>query len=272
MHGSKGIELEVKYFKPNHQFVHGEFMNLFIEVMNKGVYDNPTGFIKIIGHDSNAISFKETKKDLPSLVGKKPYIPEGDSFILKFEETAPLNVPYGSSHQSNLLISACYNYQTNAIVTVCIPTLKEYAEGSPVCKTGAKSLSSQGAPVAVTYIEPSVGADELQYIIHVSNVGDGVIIKEDMLSNCPSEIGPSDIDEVRIDVQISALGTATCTNNNLIKLYDGNGATICRIKKGTGDVSYETQMGILLNYAYTSSIKESINIVDPFYTGKEKYE
>jgi hypothetical protein len=271
MHGTKGIDLNVQYIKPGQSFVHGEFLDLYLEVMNKGMYDDPKGFITITGHNTNAISFKETKKEIPTLLGKKTYLPEGDSFIIKFDEIQPLNVPYGSSHTSNLLISSCYEYKTMAIVSVCVPSRDDFRSGTSICKQSVHSMSSQGAPVAVTYIEPSMGAEELQYVVHVSNVGDGVVIKQDNLDNCPSQISPNDVDEIEIEMQVSALGVVTCTNDNKIRLLDGKGATICKVKKNKESGSYMTQMEIILSYGYSSSITEKIKIVDPFYTGKDEY-
>jgi hypothetical protein len=266
--GTDGIQMNVAYFKPGHKFVQGEYLNLHLDVFNKGVYDNPDGFIKISGYDPASIFFNDAQKQLPALVGKKQYLPEGDSYLVRFEETSPLKVNYGSSSKTNLLISACYNYQTKAVFPVCVPSMADYMQGSAVCMPEARSLSSQGAPVAVTYVEPTVGSNMLQFMIHISNVGEGKIVRQDLLENCPL-LGYGDFDEVSIRADISSLGQAQCGTGD-VKLLDGEGVAICQIPISQAtDYSYLTEMQITLDYGYTSSITEPIEITNPFYTGKD---
>ncbi|MFH1440026.1 MAG: hypothetical protein ABIG89_05645 [Candidatus Woesearchaeota archaeon] len=272
--GKEGINMELLNMKQGSKFVQGEYLSLVMDIQNKGYFSQPDGFITIKGHDPNAIHFKETVFTLPSLLGKRSYMPEGGSNIIKFDEEKPLTVPYGSSYKANLMFTACYNYETQAVVSVCvIPDMKEYTAGTTTCRLEAKSLSSQAAPVAVTYIEPSMSADKLQYIIHVTNVGDGVVVKRDKINqkDCPSNIGSIDVDEMKIAVSLSALGEAECENDNIIRLIDGKGVALCSIGKGTGAYSYTTQMEIVLDYGYSSNIFQEIEIINPFYTGKEEY-
>ncbi len=267
--GAQGIEMHVQYIKPGHKFVQGEYLNMYLEVFNKGVYDNPDGFIKISGYDSSSIFLKDSEKQLPALIGKKQYLPDGDSYLVKFEEISPLKVNYGSSSTTNLLISACYYYQTKAVLPVCVSSMQDYIKGSPVCMPEVKSLSSQGAPVAVTYVEPTIGSNALQFMIHISNVGEGKIIKKELLENCPSSLSYGDFDEVSIQVQLSSLGMAQCGTGK-IKLLDGKGVAICQISNPQNtDYSYLTEMEIILDYGYTSSITELIEVINPFYTGKD---
>ena len=272
--GTEGIVVNVLDIKKGDKFVQGENLNMMLEVFNKGLFDRPEGFITITGYGPNTIFFKSNKVDLPPLLGKKPYMPEGDSRIINFDETSVLNVPYGSSYNVDLLISTCYKFKTSAVVPICvIPSMKEYTAGTATCTVHPYSLPSQAAPVSVAYIEPSMSEDMIQFLIHIENVGDGRIVKEEKIikddasGGCPANVGMTDVDEVGIKVQVSALGLAECKNNNRIKLIDDKGIALCYIKKGTGTYSYTTEMEITLDYGYSSSITKSIEIINPFYIG-----
>lgn len=268
--GTEGIRIEMLDINKGDRFIQGQNLNLVLEISNQGRYDEPMGHIAISGYDPSAIFFSEPRKELPMLLAKNQYT-DGESKIIKLEELQPLKVPYGSSYKTNIMITACYNYQTKATLPVCIiPNMDEYVKGTSTCKIEPTSLSTQGAPVAVTYIEPSMSNEQLQFLIHIANVGKGVIIKEDHLNDCPTNIGLTDIDELVIEARISALGYAECTNNGRVKLIDGKGVALCYLPKGFGTYSYTTEMEIVLNYGYSTSINKQIEVINPFYTGQEQ--
>jgi len=268
--GTEGIRIEMLDVNKGDRFIQGQNLNIVLEISNQGRYDEPMGHIAISGYDPSAIFFSEQKKELPFLLAKNQYT-DGESKIIKIEELQPLKVPYGSSYKTNIMFSTCYNYQTKATLPVCIiPNIDEYVKGTSTCRIEPTSLSTQGAPVAVTYIEPSMSNDQLQFLIHIANVGKGVIIKEDHLNDCPTNIGLTDIDELVIEARISALGYAECTNNGRVKLIDGKGVALCYLPKGFGTYSYTTEMEITLNYGYSTSINKQIEVINPFYTGQEQ--
>ena len=179
MRGTKGVELTLHDVKHAENFIKGDKLNFLLEVKNLGTYDLSEGFIVIWGYDPNSIFFEgssgsSTIISLPSLEGVKPYMPEGDSQFIELQEEKTLSVPYGSSYKTNLLFSTCYAYQTKAVSPACIITdMDEYISGSSTCEQRSQTFSSQGAPVAVTYIEPRMSETEIQFLIEVKNVGNG---------------------------------------------------------------------------------------------------
>ncbi|MBT4823745.1 hypothetical protein HOL83_01260 [Candidatus Woesearchaeota archaeon] len=279
-HGTQGIELTLHDVKNTASFIKGEKLNFMLEVKNLGTNDVPGGFIVVWGYDPNAIFFKDssgssTILDLPLLEGVKPYMPEGDSQFIEIQEEKTLNVPYGSSYNTNLLFSTCYDYQTTAVVPVCVITdMDEYISGSSTCELISQTLSSQGAPVAVTYVEPRMSEEEIQFLIEVKNVGDGDVILEGAATDksiCPVGIDMTNSNELEVSAHISGLGYGVCKNDGNIKLSNGKGVALCSFKKGTKKSSYTTELEIILLYGYSSSLDVPIEIIDPFYSGEDTY-
>src|SRR4030042_1767216 len=102
-------------------------------------------------------------------------------FFKFFDEKTAKPVSMGESHNALISATYCYDYATTAKMDVCIDPDIYGKQPQKVCTVAGKSLSSQGAPIAVNKVDVEMlpfSKDSIkpQFTIHVQNVGDGTVI------------------------------------------------------------------------------------------------
>ncbi len=275
--GNEGIVIQFLPDSPRSVYNQGEFINLQIEAINKGRFAYPAGIIALDGFDKQSLFFSSLQKQLPQLEAKTENNPSGGSNFVQFDESLPVKVPYGDKYSTTIQATSCYQYQTIAQVNACIiPDISDIAKQKNVCSPRVITLSSQGAPVAVTQVEERVAKDIVQFLITVQNIGDGRVIQPDKLDQCPYLLKPKDIDHIVVHAAIDTLGEAECgsnsldkESNNIVRLFDNKGLIVCKFITRPDISSYETPLRITLDYGYSSSIQKNIEIFNPEFTGRE---
>ncbi len=260
--GKEGIELSFLPDSPAQKIYELTNANIQLKLENRGAYDDPEGFVVLSGFDPEIIKITETKKSLPSpFAGKSQYLPKGTMEILRFDESGKIELPYSDSYKPTLMASACYKYKTIATPTVCIMPKAEYLVKEPVCRPGTTTMSSQGAPVAVTKVEEELMLDKVNFIITIENIGNGYVFDESKIDSCPFSLSYKDMDIVELKAKINGLGEAECTPSNKIRLVDGTGTVYCNFVTRDPKSVYSTSLYIELSYGYYSTIKKQIEIV-----------
>src|SRR3989338_1715197 len=91
------------------------------------------------------------------LRGKSRFNVDGEQTIKRFDTVTKLIDPRSEVHTSDIFVTACYVYQTSAVADVCVDTdIYGTRPGEKACAMATKSMLSQGAPVAVTKVEPGI--------------------------------------------------------------------------------------------------------------------
>ena len=267
--------------------------DVVLEIRNKGAYPQPNegtgglgpsfGKVFLSGYDPTIITLesKDGKSgDLSKLAleGKSTINPNGGQDILGFNGkilAENLNV---EKYEPTLLATACYYYFTIAGPSVCIdPNPYSTVKEKKVCEVQDTSLSSQGAPIAVTRIDEEAFATKTQFRITIKNAGNGDVLKADAASNkCdPSgtqKITREDVDKVNLmwvkiaDKALMCGPFAEAPQKNtggLIRLINGEGFVICELPSSeySNKISaYTTPLLIQLSYGYRNSIEKKIQI------------
>lgn len=275
--------------------IHAESNNLnfdvVVEVKNKGAYpeiNSPNlkvdGKLYLSGHDKKIITFSPENKDLKdndlSLEGKSPVNVNGGSGLVTFKGTvniANLNV---DKYEPTLLATACYKYFTTAGPAVCIdPDPYSTTSLKKVCEVQDISLSSQGAPVAITRIDEEAFGEKTQFKITIKNVGKGEIIKSDSIEKCnpfgATKITREDLDKVKLDeVKIGdnllncwpfVDGDSIKAAAGIVRLVNGEGSVICELGNtqysgGQSGSAYNTPIKVSLSYAYRTTAEKKLQI------------
>ena len=104
------------------------------------------------------------------------------------------------SLSQKILVTACYEYETQASPVVCVdPNLYEIGPIERACTVHDVSAGGgQGAPVAVTWVDVDMaGKDRISFDIRVSNVGGGTVFYSgsSLTRDCPNDIDPKDYDK-----------------------------------------------------------------------------
>jgi hypothetical protein len=268
-----------------------EEISVLIDVRNKGTspedgqFKEGEGAIYISGFDDGIIGMTSKSKDLSKmfLPSASPINPLGGFDTVEFDgeiKSAEITI---DEYNPTIMATACYPYVTKASPTVCIDPNPFDTKSEKVCTIGSQTLSTQGAPIAVTKIDQEAARNKIQFRIHIKNVGDGDVLKQGadkddnkILDKCSplggGLLGRKDFD--RVEVQkimvggVDLLGTKKCSpfaedTNNIMRLFDGEGFVICTLtvsKLGTTQSAYTTPLNIELAYNYRSTISKPIRI------------
>ena len=268
----------------------GENANSFevvLEMRNKGAFPQPNegtapdGKIYLSGYDPNIINFRDTNiqdTNRKALEGKSTINLSGVLVIAPFKVFIQVDNLNVDKYEPTLLATACYFYQTVAGPSVCIdPNPYSTTNEKKVCQVQDISLSSQGAPVAITKIDEEAFATKTQFKITIKNAGNGEVIKYDMLNKCgPSgekilreEVDRVHLQEVRIGNKELTCGPFTDTGGSAargrggdVRLINGEGFVICELPSSDygSKTAYITPMTISLVYIYRNSIEKKIQI------------
>ncbi len=259
--GTDGIEVE--FATTQELFYDNDYLNLEIEISNKGAFDDAKGKILLSGFDREVIKIKDEEIHLPELEGIDPFLPEGSSEFVEVEETGTLEVQLGESYDATIQLSTCYNYETIANPVVCL--IYDYSdyEQREVCTTEPVYLSSQGAPVAVTNVQTELLRNEVNLIMTIENKGNGIVYKPEDLTafeNCPYSFDQDDLNYVKVSMEITGLGDAQCTpGDNLVKLVNGVGVIQCKFTLRE-ESAYQTPVLVKLEYGYSETIQHEVSV------------
>jgi len=273
--GTKGIVMSFMDGLPPDRLFEGDPLQAVIELQNTGAYPEkgaPEGKLYISGFDSNAINgYWDNYADFPSdLPGKTPINPTGGREMKKYYDRE-VRVPFDNEKYSTTIqVTSCYKYRTLATPTVCIDPEPGNRIPDKPCKSSIVTLSGgQGAPVAVTKIEPRTSSDGIYFTIYIQNVGNGKLIASDKYSKCPYELDYNDINKVLVRAELPFDKAPECTPDGtsyrpVVLTNSGSGAITCRFNNPGGD-AYTTTLKIQLDYVYSESIKKNLEIVNLDY-------
>ena len=122
----------------------------------------------------------------------------------------------------------------------------------------------QGAPIAVTSIEPEIARDRATFKINFANQGGETVFSPNKgIYNCHTDLEYSDIDLVDVRAWLSDK-PLTCEPNRgqEIRLMNDKGFVYCYYSGNLGDDSYSTQIKVEIDYAYRTTISKSVEIVN----------
>lgn len=320
--GTEGISMN---FLPNNppDKIHADNagtnnFDVILEIRNKGAYPQPedlvanslggpAGKIYLSGYDPYIMEltpksgFSAAGTDLNKLAldGKSTINPSGGQDLLAFQGRIP---DYGKLttdiYNINLLATVCYQYQTVVGPTVCIdPDPFTTISQKKVCAVNGITLSSQGAPIAITRIDEEAFDQRTQFKITFKNVGGGDVIKKESLPKCDpygkgesasatslssNKIERDDLDKVYLDYVKIADRPITCGpfidgtvkgSSGLVRMINGEGFIICELQKSKGEYSqtntaYTTPMVMKLSYGYRTTIQRTLQVIrEPPSTG-----
>jgi len=281
--GTDGITINFLDNNPQDRFLvsdEDELISIVLELRNKGSFPNDEdlntlsqGQVYISGFDENIINMEERSERLNRqfLTGISSINPEGgfDTIELKgFISTADIVI---DKYEPTILATLCYPYQTKASPTVCIDPFPFDDKQKKVCLIGSQTLSSQGAPVAITRIDQEASRKKMQFKINLKNVGGGDIIKTTALNSCnPFEIDSLKRDDFdRIELIRATVGFTElrcgpfAEGNRIIRLHDGEGFILCSLDVASYDdttAAYTTPLNLEFRYGYRTTVSKPIII------------
>lgn len=296
--GKEGLSIEFFENTPPSDIFENSVLPIGLRLYNKGAYDISDGYLSVslekeymgLEEDSlksinNLVDFKDKEHIQFDLKGKTIEYPKGETEVITFianTKDLSLTDPQSEFHKSLISITSCYKYQTKAVETVCIDTdVYGFKKREKSCEAKTMTLSSQGAPVAVTKIESEMLPDKdkpdvikPRFIITVRNMGNGEIVKKEKVeAACSSKpIGYKEWNSVNINVYISDISEENKLDCDITKagihdegimiLKQKEDSIRCTYEKGFGEEkgTFASPLYILLDYGYTDTISKDVKI------------
>ena len=185
--GTEGVAIEFMPNIPPKKIYEDQSFTVVVKLHNRGAYSlNGTNNYNfgVVQLDYDPLYFTEIQRSTEFvLMGKSMDYPKGD-ILLQEVSFMTANKILGTrvAPKSKITASVCYPYETTLSKEVCIDQDFLKIQKNPVCTNpGIYSLSSQGAPIAITKIEADMlpmGGDIVQPVFRITlkNVGKGLVI------------------------------------------------------------------------------------------------
>lgn len=305
--GKEGLEMEFFENAPPGEIFENSVLPIGLRLYNKGAYDigesdvhrdTKRGYLSIsaekdymeINEDSlksinEQVNFRDAEHIQFDLKGKTIEHQKGEEEVITFSATTQdlaKTDPQSEYHDSLISITACYKYQTKAVETVCIDTdVYGFKKREKPCEVKTSTLSSQGAPVAVTKIESEMVPDKdnpsvikPRFIITVKNLGNGEVVKEDKIEDvCSSKpVNYTEWNNINVKAYLSAIDEENKLDCDVIKGGSKDDGTIilkqkediirCSYEEGFEETkgAFSSPLYILLDYGYTDTISREVRI------------
>jgi len=154
------------------------------------------------------------------------------------------------------MLTNCYAYSTYTSPFICIDP-QPLSDRRKACTPRDISLTSQGAPVAVTKIEQQSSGKKANFKITIKNVGNGEIIYWGDVSRCspysPLKLTEKNKNIVQLfSVRIEDTELKCTPTDDKIKLVNGEGTISCTydLKYNNIQTAYQTPLIIEFWYGY----------------------
>jgi len=280
--GTDGITINFLAGNPQDSYLvedEEEPISVILELRNKGSYPREEdqnilsrGQVYISGFDQNIIIMDEDSERLNRdfLPGKSSINPEGGFDLVEFKGSIASYDIVVDKYEPTILATLCYPYITKTSPSVCIDPSPFDNNQKKVCNIGSQTLSSQGAPIAITKIDQEASSNKIQFKINLKNVGNGDVIKLSALDKCnPFEgegLERQDFDKVelkRATVGFSELNCGPFDDDNQIRLFNNEGFIICSLDSANYDdikSAYTTLLNLEFEYGYRTTTSKQIKI------------
>jgi len=286
--GTEGLTINFLQNFPQDKYVVSESkeaISVILDIKNRGSFPEQdkqnlldAGRVYLSGFDDKIIVMKEKWKGLSGLYlpGSSPINPEGGFDTLELEGDIIADNIMVEQYEPTILATICYPYATKAGPSVCVDPYPFDERQGKVCKIGSQTLTSQGAPIAITKIDQEASSNKIQFKISINNVGEGDVTRpgSSVLGKCNPDgnerLGRDDFDRVELVSVKAGSMPLTCGpfsdgSDNLIRLFEGGGFVICTLDMKSGLVStnsaFTTPLNIELNYNYRSTVSKQVRIL-----------
>ncbi len=269
--GTQGLEMEFVRNLPRSKIYDTDTLDIVVELKNKGTSDLKGNkcYLTLSGFDRNILpelyGLYSTPMQCGDLEKKSIYNPEGGFDTKEYIATA-IYLPEGvDSLPQNIILHACYEYQTKASPIICInPRLYDLRAAEEACVVQDVSLAGgQGAPVAVTRVDVDMMKNKALFKIYITNIGKGTVLSSttSFRTECPFFIDYNNMNIIdNFQVSLSGAGYVDCKPDK-IRLINNRGTITCTAPLYQIESAYTTPLRITLNYRYLDSISKQIEII-----------
>jgi len=269
--GTQGIELFLTPGSPPKEVYENSRFTMLAVLSNLGAHDVEDGIYSVSYEPQYVYLAKQQAQGHFAVRGKSEFNPQGQERLVNLQfDTKPLG-PQTQSYTTTISFNACYPYQTIAPIIVCIDTDITRKLPGKVCAPKAQVLpGGQGAPVAVTMIEPRMlpadmpGRTMPEFVLTIKNLGKGSVVKQELYPEACSgrPLGEDGWNIVGVNAELSG-EPLTCTPAKIKLKAEGDTKVVCRLENGidTRLGTYTTPLTVVLDYGYMTEISTQVKIM-----------
>lgn len=244
---------------------------------------NPDNFNKVSQSDLS-VSWDEAQISLePARRGFDGSVIPGSESLVQLNDLSYTPDLHGNQ-EVTVRANVCYEYRTYARGEICIKdNVLENAQDDTICTlSGAKPLSTSGAPVQVTQLTQNpAGSDRIQVTFTIENIGAGSVFAPPNQAGgrfgelCVSNAGPNSLRDV-VEVEVSVGEEASSQYNvrcpllggadfGAVRMFGGAPTVIsCTLETfgGESDRIFTENLNVDLHYTYFDYIEKPLIIRD----------
>ncbi len=261
--GSSGVKAE--YIRPTEFVLPGERVGFLIEVSNDGTSESSGAYT--IASDPLVLQLQDPTTGRFKLKGRTTFTPIGEKKVLSFKGRVSELAKREQTAEASVRFNMCYDYQTDATVSVCVDTRPE-VDDEKVCVPGPVSAGGgQGAPVGVELVEMKLLPGDIEgvfvprFTISVANLDQGVVLAQGIRNPCQGK-GTLKEDFGRVGVRATLSNVPLqCKPFKFNAGAPGLNNVVCTLPEGVPDQpAYLAHLTTTLTYGYFDTIVQSITV------------
>ena len=286
--GTEGLEMDFMEQSPPSEVFLGEIFPVTVDMQNKGAYDIKGGVLVVSVEEYLYIRSQDYQDGFENfdLTGRSIYDPIGGVDRKTIQIEAARLDPQSETITTNIAVTACYPYKTDASATVCIdPDIFGQRQEEKVCTTrtvgmgtityeGQDLPSGQGAPIAITRIEQKMLPHEDEsliipsFMIYVKNMEDGLPVELGLYEKActATGIGKDAWNVIGLNAYLSDRSVQLDCNigkedkTGSVKLEHDEDFIRCNLPSGIPKSrgTYTTPMMIDMLYGYTFTVSKQV--------------
>jgi len=266
--GKDGLVIKFIDNAPPKQVYEKDSFPIGIGLENKGAFDIKNSYVLLNIEEDNLELIRVGNREDLEIGGKSLGNPEGSFDVINFVVQAKELGSETETITSNIIVTACYKYQTFFSENVCIDTdFYNIKNKEKSCSSKENSFSSgQGAPISVTKIESKMLEEDNRikptFVLYLQNNGQGEVINSRKVRDMCSSTTISRDDINLLNIEADLYGELLSCKPEILKLRDQDNTVRCTLEKGVSkDVEpYTSILSVVLDYGYTETISQNVEI------------
>ncbi|RJQ17362.1 hypothetical protein C4573_04895 [Candidatus Woesearchaeota archaeon] len=274
--GPYGLKTEFMKNAPPAKIFQEEDFNVIVKVQNAGAFniskdEKTEGYLYFI-YDSYYFTLNGSEEPTEiELPGKHYFNQEGSLETYSYLFHARTIEGQRESPSSKILMNVCYPYTTKLTADVCIdkdPFNLDARKKS--CSAKLLTFANQGAPVAITRVEPRMTVSDNRvtpsFAITLKNVGGGTMIQkteQSIQQQCVLKESPTQL-WGKLIINASLFNRPLDCNPNPVNFMNNEGTVNCKLIGDPLELTFISQPDILTiqtDYLYFQTSSKDVQIV-----------
>lgn len=231
--------------------------DISLEMRNVGASYLDGSYVFIV--EDGVLSPEGQKQGLLKLEGKSQFNPQGTMERKSLKVQSKSLPSQLELYSTPVIVQVCYPYTTFLSAQVCVDAK---SEGPKVCVPQSITFSSgQGAPVAVTKVEPRMipegNSVRPAFILTLANVGGGRIVSEKSVLSVCSGSKESLTSEIAVVAKLGGL-PMECIPKSVPFEAGKEIQVMCQAPEVQIQDSFETILTAELKYGYVSTVAQEV--------------